>query len=97
MEILAVELKSGVASNNFVAFVEQSVSGRRAWTAQGGWSSLKLLRAGIKPLRQEQCVFVVEGFFFDSSVEGLTEFCEVFYNLDCGQWFAWPTSSAAAS
>jgi hypothetical protein len=86
MEILAVELKSGVAGNNFVAFVGQSIPGWRKLAHRDGRSSLKLLKATIRSLKHESVV-VAEGCCPDSPSDGLTAFCEVFYDLDYGQWF----------
>jgi hypothetical protein len=96
MEILAVELKSGVVGNP-MSFIDNSTPGWRKLASHDGWSSLKLLKTGFPGLRGDPFVVVVEGCVQDSEAGGLTEFCEVFYNLDCGQWFVWPSPSAATS
>lgn len=97
MEILAIELKSGVVPATFVGFVENSASDWRKSGMRNRQLSLRLFKTDIPALRQDQFVVAVPAFLPEASLEGLTEFCEVFYHLDCRQWFMWPAVGAAAS
>jgi hypothetical protein len=88
MEILAIQMKSDVAPNTPVAFVHRSCPD---WPAgRTGSSSLKLLRTAIPALRNDQHLIVTPEYSPELARDDLTEFCEIFYNLDRGQWFAWP-------
>jgi len=42
-------------------------------------------------------VIVTPEFSLDSGCDEVTEFCEVFYQLDHGQWFVWPSALAEIS
>ena len=97
MRILAIELKSGVVPSSFVGFVENSASDWGKAGTRNRQLSLKLLKTDIPALRQDQFVVAVPAFLPEAPLEGLTEFCEVFYNLDCRQWFVWPAVGTAAS
>jgi hypothetical protein len=78
-----------------LAFVHKSAP---EWPARRtGSSSLKLLRTAIPALRDDQHVIVTPEYRPDSPCDGVTEFCEVFYCLDRGQWFVWPSALAAIS
>ncbi len=97
MEILAIELKSGVVPTSFVGFVENSTSDWGKAGTRNRQLSLRLFKTDIPALRRDQFVVAVPAFLPEASLEGLIEFCEVFYNLDCGQWFVWPAVGAVVS
>jgi hypothetical protein len=88
MEILAVEMKTDVAPNTPAAFIQRS--GADWPTGRTGSSSLKILRTAIPALKNDQHLIVTPEYSPQSARDDLTEFCEVFYNLARGQWFAWP-------
>jgi hypothetical protein len=95
MEILAIQLKSEVVANQSAGYIHKSAP---HWhTRRTGSSSLKLLRTAIPALREDQHVIVTPDYPPDAACDELTEFCEVFYNLDRGQWFAWPSALAHIS
>ena len=92
MEILAIQLKSNIAPNKFSAFVHKSVPEWRTSSGRAGSSSLKLLRTAIPALKEDQHVIVTPEFSLSLGRDEVTEFCEVFYHLDRGQWFVWPSA-----
>jgi hypothetical protein len=95
MEILAIQLKSDVVPNKSAGFMHKSGP---EWPAgRTGSSSLKVLRTAIPALRDDQHLIVTPEYSPESARDDLTEFCEVFYNLDRGQWFAWPQRLNQAS
>ena len=90
MEILAIQLMSGVAPNQSAAFVQRSTP---EWPGcRTGSLSLKLLRTAIPALRDGQHVIVTPEYCPDVARDDITEFCEVFYHLNRGQWFVWPSA-----
>ena len=94
MEIVAIQLKSDVVPNRSAGFMHKSTS---KWHARRAWSSLKVLRTAIPALRDDQHLIVTPEYSPDSARDDLTEFCEVFYSLDRGQWFVWPSALATIS
>ena len=97
MEILAIQLKSNATRSKFAAFVHKSVPESGTSSGRAGSSSLKLLRTAIPALKDDQHVIVTPEFSLDSGCDEVTEFCEVFYQLDRGQWFVWPSALAEVS
>ena len=93
MEILAIELKSGVVPSKAAGFMHKSTP---EWHARSA-SSLKVLRTAIPALRDDQHLIVTPEYSPESERDDLTEFCEVFYSLDKGQWFVWPSAVAHPS
>ena len=95
MEIIAIQLKSDVVPNKSAGFMHKSAP---EWYARRAWlSSLKVLRTAIPALRDDQHLIVTPEYSPESERDDLTEFCEVFYSLDKGQWFVWPSTVAHPS
>ncbi len=95
MEILAIQLKSDVVPNKSAGFMHKSAP---EWHARRtGSLSLKLLRTAIPALCEDQYVIVTPEYSPDSACDQLNEFCEIFYSLDRGQWFVWPSALAQVS
>jgi hypothetical protein len=94
MEILAIQLKSDVVPNKSAGFMHKSAP---EWHARPAWSSLKVLRTAIPALRGDQHLIVTPEYSPESARDDLTEFCEVFYSLDKGQWFVWPSALSSIS
>ena len=92
MEILAIQLKSNATPNKFAGFVQKSAPEWRTPSGRTGSSSLKLLRTSIPALREDQHVIVTPEYAPAYAQDELTEICEVFYSLDRGQWFVWPSA-----
>ena len=90
MEIVAIQLKSDVVPNKSAGFMHKSAPD---WYTKRAWSSsLKVLRTAIPALKEDQHVIVTPEFSLSSERDEVTEFCEVFYHLDRGQWFVWPSA-----
>jgi hypothetical protein len=94
MEIVAIQLKSDVVPNKSAGFMRKSAP---EWHASRAWSSLKVLRTAIPALRDDQHLIVTPEYSPESGRDDLTELCEVFYSLDKGQWFVWPSAVARPS
>ena len=93
MEILAIQFKSEIVPNQSAAFTHRSAPEWQLPGSRTGASSVRVLRTAIPALREHQYLIVTEDPPPKSVRDELTEFCEVFYQLDRGQWFVMPAPS----
>jgi hypothetical protein len=93
MEILAIQFKSEIVPNQSAGFTHRSAPEWQRTSSRTESSSIRVLRTSIPALKNDQYLIVTQDAPPRSVCADLTEFCEVFYHLDRGQWFVMPTPS----